>query len=74
MMVGLISGRGNIGVISPHVVTLALAFGWAAVTQQQFNQIRRKPSNRPNTKFSHSSSGAGVDRHVQASQDIRKIL
>jgi hypothetical protein len=35
MMVGLISGRGNIGVISPHVVTLA----WAAVTQQQFNNF-----------------------------------
>jgi len=26
-----------------------------AVSQQQFNQIRRQPSNRPNTRFSHSS-------------------
>ncbi|WP_083906761.1 tyrosine-type recombinase/integrase [Octadecabacter arcticus] len=33
-----------------------MSFGWAAVFQQQFNQIRRQPSNHSNTRFSHSSS------------------
>jgi hypothetical protein len=31
-------------------------FGWGAVSQQQFNQIRRQPSNPPNTRLSHSSN------------------
>jgi site-specific recombinase XerC len=35
-----------------------ISFGWAAVSQQQFNQIRRQPSNRPNTRFSHNSKAA----------------
>ncbi|MDQ7070397.1 MAG: hypothetical protein Q9M48_06625, partial [Rhodobacterales bacterium] len=30
-------------------------FGWDAVVQQQFNQIRRQPSNPRNTRFSHNS-------------------
>ncbi|NHQ76064.1 hypothetical protein HAT86_16590, partial [Roseovarius gahaiensis] len=30
------------------------------VSQQQFNQIRRQPSNRPNTRSSHNSTGLNL--------------
>jgi hypothetical protein len=30
-----------------------ITFGWAAVTQQQNNQTRRKPANRKIIRYSH---------------------
>jgi hypothetical protein len=37
--------------------------------QQQFNQIRRQPSNTPNTRFSHSSEIASLCSHATQPKD-----
>jgi hypothetical protein len=52
---------------------LCISFGWAAVSQQQFNQIRRQPSNRPNTRFNHSSVFDPHDAKIAASQVIARL-